>query len=80
MAPLIIIILVGVNGRNKSGVLGTSYPSSKEISELRFDLNIPVALKEQTGITDDLIAGRSTAEDVHVIRIEDGKRTSKEFV
>ncbi|KAJ7600894.1 hypothetical protein C8J56DRAFT_911547 [Mycena floridula] len=29
MAPLIIIVLVGVKGKNKSGVLGTSYPSSE---------------------------------------------------
>lgn len=63
MAPLIIIILIGVKGTNKDGTLGTSYPTTNNVtSEMRFDAHIPVALQEEsTGTHDDsLVGGRST--------------------
>jgi hypothetical protein len=77
MAPLIIIILVGVKGNNESGVLGTSY----DVSELCFDERIPVSLRErQTVGTDGFSEGRSTGGDVHDIGQANEKHSSKEVV
>jgi len=79
MAPLIIIVLVGVKGNSDSGILGTSYA----VSELRFDERISVQLGErQTHGTDGFSEGVSTGggEYVHDIGLANEKRQSKEVV
>ncbi|KAJ7165679.1 hypothetical protein C8R43DRAFT_987286 [Mycena crocata] len=65
LAPLIIIILVGVKGKNESGILGTSYV----VSELRFDpgpkIPVNLAVEQTDGYIDS--EGRSTGGEVHEV-------------
>jgi len=77
MAPLLIIILVGLKGSNRSGILATSYPTSKDLTELHFETRVSVGLNPEQSATDDL-SGRSTRGDVHGIQ-EIEKPTSGEF-
>ncbi|KAF9459524.1 hypothetical protein BDZ94DRAFT_1171491 [Collybia nuda] len=69
MAPLIIIVLVGVRGTNKGGVLGTSYHTSETaMSDMRFDSHIAVELQGQSRSTH----GDLSAEGGSTVHINKG--------